>query len=372
MRRCSGSGVLVPLSADKLSARAIPCVFLGFSHDAPGWQFYHPTSRCVLLSQDVTFEGAEPAGAEPGGAESKGAGSWAESEGEESGGAEPGGTLSPGGHPGALSRREPLSPVQLCEWFARRTRFRSGAAEAGGAARVGAGGAARVGAGGTGAGAAGGTGAACPGGARTRGTRVAGAGGAAGVGARDLGAGAAGGTGVAGPGGACPRGNGAARAGGAAGVGAGGPEAGGTGAGGAGPVLCLPSSIGLTPPLPDQSQPPLQPASPLLAPSPYTEQTGGLAERCEPVSLLSSLVRTVLSGRRVPRQRRPPVPGTHHMALRPSCVPQRVPLPSPPASSLADRLDHESDLVSAASPTVPRLLATVVTDHSFESALRLP
>ncbi|CAI7897930.1 unnamed protein product [Closterium sp. NIES-53] len=30
------------LSADKLSPRASPCVFLGFPPDAPGWQFYHP------------------------------------------------------------------------------------------------------------------------------------------------------------------------------------------------------------------------------------------------------------------------------------------------------------------------------------------
>ncbi|CAI5987362.1 unnamed protein product [Closterium sp. NIES-65] len=42
------------LSADKLSPRAAPCVFLGFPPDAPGWQFYHPTSRCVLSSQNVT------------------------------------------------------------------------------------------------------------------------------------------------------------------------------------------------------------------------------------------------------------------------------------------------------------------------------
>ncbi|CAI7904126.1 unnamed protein product [Closterium sp. NIES-54] len=39
------------MSADKLSACAIPCVFLGFPPDAPGWKFYHPTSRCVLASQ---------------------------------------------------------------------------------------------------------------------------------------------------------------------------------------------------------------------------------------------------------------------------------------------------------------------------------
>ncbi|CAI7752524.1 unnamed protein product [Closterium sp. NIES-54] len=48
------------LSADKLSPRAIPCVFLGFPPDAPGWQFYHPTSRRVLSSQDVTFDESVP------------------------------------------------------------------------------------------------------------------------------------------------------------------------------------------------------------------------------------------------------------------------------------------------------------------------
>ncbi|CAI7787839.1 unnamed protein product [Closterium sp. NIES-53] len=47
-------------STDKLSARAIPCVFLGFVRDAPGWQFYHPTSRLVLPSQDVTFDESIP------------------------------------------------------------------------------------------------------------------------------------------------------------------------------------------------------------------------------------------------------------------------------------------------------------------------
>ncbi|CAI7760907.1 unnamed protein product, partial [Closterium sp. NIES-54] len=48
------------LSADKLSPRAVPCVFLGFPPDAPGWQFYHPTSRRVLSSQDVTFDESVP------------------------------------------------------------------------------------------------------------------------------------------------------------------------------------------------------------------------------------------------------------------------------------------------------------------------
>ncbi|CAI6001072.1 unnamed protein product [Closterium sp. NIES-65] len=48
------------LSADKLPPRAFPCVFLGFPPDAPGWQFYHPTSRRVLSSQDVTFDESVP------------------------------------------------------------------------------------------------------------------------------------------------------------------------------------------------------------------------------------------------------------------------------------------------------------------------
>ncbi|CAI7921454.1 unnamed protein product [Closterium sp. NIES-53] len=48
------------LSTDKLSPRATPCVFLGFPPDAPGWQFYHPTSRRVLSSQDVTFDDSVP------------------------------------------------------------------------------------------------------------------------------------------------------------------------------------------------------------------------------------------------------------------------------------------------------------------------
>ncbi|CAI7898598.1 unnamed protein product, partial [Closterium sp. NIES-54] len=47
-------------SVDKLSPRAIPCVFLGFVPDAPGWQFYHPTSRRVFPSQVVTFDESVP------------------------------------------------------------------------------------------------------------------------------------------------------------------------------------------------------------------------------------------------------------------------------------------------------------------------
>ncbi|CAI7840537.1 unnamed protein product [Closterium sp. NIES-53] len=47
-------------SAVKLSARAIPCVFLVFPLDAPGWHFYHPTSRRVLPSLNVTFDESVP------------------------------------------------------------------------------------------------------------------------------------------------------------------------------------------------------------------------------------------------------------------------------------------------------------------------
>ncbi|CAI7825156.1 unnamed protein product, partial [Closterium sp. NIES-53] len=55
------------------------------------------------------------------------------------------------------------------------------------------------------------------------------------------------------------------------------------------------------------------------------------------------------------------------MALRPSSVPQCVALPYPLASSLPDVLDPASDLAHDASPTITRLLATVIIDTSFES-----
>ncbi|CAI5964791.1 unnamed protein product [Closterium sp. NIES-64] len=193
------------LSADKLSPRAAPCVFLGFPPDAPGWQFYHPSSRRVLSSQDVTFDESVPfyrlfpyrtpslpppqdflvpvpppvdplppqvpapsgvsqvdavepvevaaesgpaAGAEPGGAAAGGAEpGGARPGGAESGGAGPGGPepapAGPGGSPVLPSRREPLSPQELREWFARRWRRAAGAgasspAEGAGAAGPGA------------------------------------------------------------------------------------------------------------------------------------------------------------------------------------------------------------------------------------------
>ncbi|CAI7837437.1 unnamed protein product [Closterium sp. NIES-53] len=270
----------------------------------------------------------------------------------------------------------------------------TGDAEAGGVggARAGDPGAGDPGAGGTSDGGAGtgGAGAGDPGagGAGVGGTDAGGAG-AGGTGAGDSGAGdtGAGGVGARDPG---AGGNGTGDLG-AGGVGAGGAGAGGTGAGGTvqrrpffipsppsslplpdsvlRQVLSLPSSTGLPPslliPPPHQSQPQLQTHSPLPAPSPYAEQTESFTER--PESCRASPVRAVRTGRRVPCLRPPPVPSTHIMALRPSSVPLHAPLLPPPASSLPAIPDPESNLAHAASPTVPRLLATVVTDPSFGS-----
>ncbi|CAI7837121.1 unnamed protein product [Closterium sp. NIES-54] len=56
------------------------------------------------------------------------------------------------------------------------------------------------------------------------------------------------------------------------------------------------------------------------------------------------------------------------MALRPSSVPLRVHLLAPPESSLPEVPGPESDRARAASPTVAHLLATALTDPSFDSA----
>ncbi|CAI5477318.1 unnamed protein product [Closterium sp. Yama58-4] len=486
-------------SADKLSSRAVPCVFLGFVPDAPGWQFYHVTSRRVLPSQDVTFdesvpyyrlfpyrtaplpppplflapgaavldplppqgaapsgvsqvdpvepvevavdsrpprgaepEREEPGGAEPGGAESGGAEpGGAEPEREEPGGAEPGGA-EPGGAAsggaesggaessgtepgsatpgGALSSqqlqerylqycslrrgaagagtstspptRELPSLQQIREWYTRRCSLRSGAP---GAADPGVG--AAAGAEDPGVGAA--AGAEDPNVGAAAGAEDPGVGAAAGAEDQDVGAAA----GVEDPGvGAAA---GAEDPGVGAAAGAEDPDVGATtgtedpdagvsaGSGDAArprpyfvpllqqvlnqtPPPCPPSSLECPPPVQSQSQ--LPPASPLPGPSPYTGPTGGLTERREPESCPASPVRTARTGRRVPRERSPPVPGTHYMTLRPSTAPQRVPLPSPPASSLPTLPDPKSDSRRAASPTVTRLLATVVTDPTFESS----
>ncbi|CAI7878404.1 unnamed protein product [Closterium sp. NIES-53] len=43
-------------SADKLSARAIPCVFLGFAVNSPDIAFYHPLLHRFLGSRDIRFD----------------------------------------------------------------------------------------------------------------------------------------------------------------------------------------------------------------------------------------------------------------------------------------------------------------------------
>ncbi|CAI7886532.1 unnamed protein product [Closterium sp. NIES-53] len=125
---------------------------------------------------------------------------------------------------------------------------------------------------------------------------------------------------------------------------------------------------GTTPPLlftpTDQSQPQLLPGSPLPTLDPHTKVSESLTERREHETRAS----TPVPARCVARPRAPVVPGTHHMALLPSSVPQRVVLLLPPVSSLPHVPDPESDLVRTGSPTVTRLLATVVTDPSFEFA----
>ncbi|CAI7892419.1 unnamed protein product [Closterium sp. NIES-53] len=264
----------------------------------------------------------------------------------------------------------PLTSQQLHDWYGRRQGRASGArgSAAGGTS-------ADVNGAGSGAG---------PGGARTGGTGAAEAGGAELEGAAagdteagDLGTGGAGSGGAA-AGGAGPGGAGAEGSGAAGGAG----TAGGAGAAGAGStaqprlffappsptsqppsdsvlrqILSLPSSTGL----------PLQPGSPLPTPSPYTEQTRGLTERREPASRLVSPIRSGRSGRRVPCSCQPAVPGTHLVVRRPSSPLQSVPLPSPPSSSLPTVPEPESNRARAAHPTVTCLLATVVTDPSFES-----
>ncbi|CAI7792807.1 unnamed protein product, partial [Closterium sp. NIES-54] len=309
-------------SADKLSARAIPCVAV-VSGAAPsaasGGAASGGAEPGFAGSEGAGSEGVEPGGAELEGVEPEGV----ESEGAESGGTEPRGAASSGGPTGASLR---LSSQQLREWLVQRAHRRSGAPGAGG-----------------------------PGGAGAGGVAVT--------------------TGVA-----DPTEPGAAGAGGAGAAGAGVVDPGAEGAGGTvrprpylvpllEQVLGVPSSRGLPPPFLcpplDQSQPQLQPASPLPVPSPYTEQSGGLIEHLEPASRPVSSFRPA---RRAPRSRPPPVPGTHTMALRPSFVPLRVPLPAPPESSLPEVPDPESDRARAASPTVACLLATAVTDSSFESA----
>ncbi|CAI7904592.1 unnamed protein product [Closterium sp. NIES-53] len=388
--------------------------------DASAFRFYHPTSRRVMSSQDVTFDesvsyyrtplvdhlppqspatsgvsqvdpaepvevavdssaarGAYPTGAGPGGADTGGAETGgAESGGTETGRAEPGGVAPEGTVSGGA---EPARAESGGAGGA--TGATGGTGAAGGGAGAGAtGGAAGAGAAGGAGGAAGAAGGGAGAGGAGGATGATGGAGSAGGGA---GAGAAGGaTGATGGAGAIGGGAGAGGAGGAAGAGAA-RGAGGTGDPGAEStilsLLFLEALRGrgrttfrffsrfLAPRL-------LLPASPLPGPSPYSGPTRGLTQRREPescpvspASRSASPVRTVRAGR-VSRPRLPPVPCTHSMTLRPSTAPQRVPLHSPLASSLPNGLDPESDSLRAASPTVTCFLATAVSDPLFESS----
>ncbi|CAI7915202.1 unnamed protein product [Closterium sp. NIES-54] len=153
---------------------------------------------------------------------------------------------------------------------------------------------------------------------------------------------------------------GGAGAGGAGAIGAG---AVGPGAGGAGGTmrprlyfvpllqqfLGVASSITLTPPLlcppPDQSPAVLQSTVSLyLVMSRLFALLVAFLVRVLLLSLACTLWHSVLS------------------------VPLPLPLPAPPESSFLEVPDPESDRARAASPTVSRLLATVVTDPSFDSS----
>ncbi|CAI5971094.1 unnamed protein product [Closterium sp. NIES-64] len=311
--------------------------------------------------------GAETGGAEPGGARSGGTEPGvAESGGAapgvaESGGAEPGGVAvdceAPGGPPSSQQlrewylrycslrrgasrargatgvgtrvsppRREPPSSPQLREWYARHISLRSGAAGAGVPGVDAAAGAADPGAGGAAA-----AGGATGGAARTE----------------DPGVGAAAGAADPGTGGAAAAAAGVEDPEGGASAGTEDPAAGvsaGSGVAarprpyfvpllqqvlGQRPPPCPPLALECPPSV--QSQPQLPPASPLPEPAPYTGPTGGLAERREPAS-------------------RPVSPASRRAS--PVCAAttgSRTPF------ALLVLLSHS-------------LLATVVTDPSFESA----
>ncbi|CAI7877772.1 unnamed protein product [Closterium sp. NIES-53] len=104
-------------SADKLLARAIPCIFLGFPVDSPDYAFYHPPLHQFLDSRDVRFDEPVPVdfgGVGAGGTRSGGALLWgagaggagiggASSGGAGAGGAGAGGANSEGARAGGAS-----------------------------------------------------------------------------------------------------------------------------------------------------------------------------------------------------------------------------------------------------------------------------
>ncbi|CAI7889406.1 unnamed protein product [Closterium sp. NIES-54] len=291
-----------------------------------------------LAPVQVAVDSGATRGAVSRGAERRGA----ESEGAETGGVELGGVDIGGAEPRMLL----LGVVSLGG-------AESGGAELQGSASSGGSPGPRVA---VGVGIIGGSTTAGPGGARTRGTGAAGPGGVEGARAGDLPV-----FGTPGAGGA-----------GAGGGGVGGPGVGGAGAGKAGAVdpggavrprpyfvpllqqvLGTPPSTALSPPIlcppPDQSQPPLQPASPLPAPSRYTALSGGLSDHRD----ASRPISPVCTARRVPHSRPPPVPGMHAMTLSPSSISLRIPLPDPPESSLLESATAFARVAESASASPP-------------------
>ncbi|CAI7786665.1 unnamed protein product [Closterium sp. NIES-54] len=404
-------------SADKLSSRAVPCVFLGYPPDAPGWQFYHPTSRRVLSSQDVTFDksvcyyrlfpyraaslppppfflvpgtlpvdplppegpapsgvsqvdpaepveeavnsgaarGAAPAGAGTGGAEPGGT----EPRGAETGGADSGGAACWGVEPAcAESRGSPGAPLRREPLSLQRLCewYARRCRRA------------------TGAGAAG------PGGVRTGGTRAAGAGAAGGA----AGAGATGGAAGAGAAGdaasARAAGGAAGAAGGAAGTGAAGGAAGAGATGGAAGAGAAEGAAGAGAP---------GGAAGAGAAGAAGGGTGAVLAvsggAARPRAYYIPLLKQVHG--------LPPSPGPTPLLLSPppvqshSPLPPSSPLPGPspysgPTRGLTERREPESRPVSPVSraaspfrtdraghvfPTVTRFLATALTDPLFES-----
>ncbi|CAI7789157.1 unnamed protein product [Closterium sp. NIES-54] len=414
-------------SVDKLSAHAIPCIFLGFVPNAPGLQLYHPTSHRDFPFHDVKFdelvpfyrlfpyrsapppppplflapgpppvEPLPPQGPSPSdvsqvdpllgivpvevardsGAARGAASGGAASGGEEPGGADPGGAKSEGAGSGGAEHGG-AGPGG-----AERADVGPGGAESEGAESVGA--EPRV--------AASSGGPSCvssrlspqllrewlvrrarlwSGGTRAGGAGATGAGGA-GVTTR---AGGTGGIAATGPRGARTRDTGAAGTGcvGDAGArdptelgaaGGGGAGAGGTGAGGTGAGGAGVGGTGAGGAGAGEVGP-----GDTVRPRPYfvplLQQVLGVpsSTNLTPPLLSSCRVWPVCTAHGIPRSRPSPVPDTHAMALRPSSPPLSVPLLAPPESSLCAVTDPSFETAAA-----PALVGELL---DFAAACRL-
>ncbi|CAI7728634.1 unnamed protein product [Closterium sp. NIES-53] len=395
-------------TASKLSPRTLCCTFLGFPTDAPPWQFYHPRSRRpFVISSDTSgpAEGGDPAAYDtattrrssrletPPGfpprpssppqqpvAVDTSAFGGGDTGGEDAGGAGPGGAKTGGAEigvagPGGVDSggvARPSGGGALHEWVVRRGRSGAGAWSFTAPQAAAAGG----------AGAAGAARAAGPEGARTRGARAAGAGAAAGPGgargaaggatggARGVGAAGIGGAGAAGAGGvggaAGAGGVGAGGTGGAGSAGPGGARTRGAGAAGAGRAASAGGAGGATGGAWGAGAAGTRGAGAAGAGGAAGDGGTGGTEAAEAGGLGAAGAGGTGAGGTGGTGPADGT-GTHVMALRPSSVPQRVALPPLSTSSLPNIPDLEFDLARAASPTVTRLLVTVVTDPDFES-----